>query len=175
MFCGGVKYLDLESSTSIEFGYGFQVRLPCRLRKQAIEHAKKLPPVLQLSQLPPGNQWESLFQNGYPDFQDIALYILPVDNIKRLKDNYTSLLDLMEKKQSAMRTSVDGAELLLFTSNQLPVKSKGEFSVYVHSPDDAGDKIYLRRLSVLEKETPTEVPGPSCSRCEDSDIGKDMN
>lgn len=49
--------------------------------------------------------------------------------IRRSKENHASLLRLMETENAAMRSYIDGVELLIFTSKQLHVESQGKLSV----------------------------------------------
>lgn len=49
--------------------------------------------------------------------------------IGRSKENHASLFRLMETENAAMRSYIDGVELLIFTSKQLHVESQGKLSV----------------------------------------------
>ncbi|XP_073260491.1 PHD finger-containing protein 6-like isoform X2 [Populus alba] len=103
---------------------GFQAQLPCRVHRKAYESSRKIPLILQVKLLPQCDIWEDLFQDSCPDFCDIALYFFPSANIERSKENHASLFRLMETENAAMRSYIDGVELLIFTSKQLHVESQ---------------------------------------------------
>lgn len=47
-------------------------------------------------------------------------------------ENLHSVFEFMNAEQSLLRTSIDGVELLVFTSSQLDKDSKGTFIVFMH-------------------------------------------
>nr|TKS15975.1 uncharacterized protein D5086_0000028130 [Populus alba] len=118
---GGFKF---DVATQQMFYGGFQAQLPCRVHRKAYESSRKIPLILQVKLLPQCDIWEDLFQDSCPDFCDIALYFFPSANIERSKENHASLFRLMETENAAMRSYIDGVELLIFTSKQLHVESQ---------------------------------------------------
>ncbi|KAF2593251.1 hypothetical protein F2Q70_00042605 [Brassica cretica] len=62
----------------------------------------------------------SFLKNGPPTDDSIALYFFPSHDSNG-ENVYYSLVDEMKKKDLGMRCLLDDAELLLFTSYQLPL------------------------------------------------------
>ncbi|XP_038725967.1 uncharacterized protein LOC120017005 [Tripterygium wilfordii] len=108
-----------------EFHDGFQAQPPCIVHRKASEFSRKMPTVLEVILLPRQHIWVDLFQNDCPNLDDIALYFFPAHDTKRAKQNISDLFELMDTKNSVMVSYIDGVELLIFTSEQLHVNSKG--------------------------------------------------
>ncbi|KAL3528462.1 hypothetical protein ACH5RR_007784 [Cinchona calisaya] len=100
-----------------EMNDGIQAYPPSRVRKKVYEFSKLMPEVLQFELVPRGDLWANLFQNYCLDKGDIGLYFFP-SNTRRCK-NYISLLEVMGAEDLAMRSLMDGVELLIFTSKVL--------------------------------------------------------
>ncbi|XP_059643491.1 uncharacterized protein LOC132285330 isoform X2 [Cornus florida] len=120
-----------DSVSSSEFYDGFQSYLPVRVHRKAYEFSKKLPGWLLSTLLPRCNIWESIFKNDHPCENDIGLYFFP-SNFERSKQQYDRLLQRMDKEDLVLRScvkvvkeqsSVNGVELLIFTSKWLYVSS----------------------------------------------------
>ncbi|XP_009147898.1 uncharacterized protein LOC103871409 isoform X2 [Brassica rapa] len=83
------------------------------------EKASSLRTRLSAEMLPRLEIWPpSFLKNGPPTDDSIALYFFPSHDSENL---YYSLVDEMKKKDLGMRCLLDDAELLLFTSYQLPL------------------------------------------------------
>ncbi|RID56960.1 hypothetical protein BRARA_F00370 [Brassica rapa] len=85
------------------------------------EKASSLRTRLSAEMLPRLEIWPpSFLKNGPPTDDSIALYFFPSHD-SNSENLYYSLVDEMKKKDLGMRCLLDDAELLLFTSYQLPL------------------------------------------------------
>ncbi|XP_050277453.1 uncharacterized protein LOC126719016 isoform X3 [Quercus robur] len=114
----------VTNSTPKNFLGGFKAQLPPSISHRASEFSGKMPLVLSVELLPQSQILADLFQNDCPDLRDIALYFSPDDNIESSKEHAASLFEQMEVQNSLMRSSLNGVELLIFTSKQLHVDSQ---------------------------------------------------
>ncbi|CAJ2639267.1 uncharacterized protein LOC123917495 [Trifolium pratense] len=123
------KFQILQKDASGEFYDGFEAKPPCIVHRKAYLFSKKMPSVLQLESLSASNVLTDIFQNYSPTLQDIALYFFPSENNERSRKNLHRVLKFMNDEKSMMRSFIDGAELLVFTSHQLDENSRGTVAV----------------------------------------------
>ncbi|OVA02138.1 hypothetical protein BVC80_8787g2 [Macleaya cordata] len=102
---------------------GLQAYPPGKTRRKTYEVSKQMPRMLQFKLHPRCDVWPEIFHIDCPTGDDIALYFLPGD-FKRSKEKYSSLLNLIEMRDLAMQSCLNGVELLIFTSKQLPADSQ---------------------------------------------------
>ncbi|KAL5709738.1 hypothetical protein ACHQM5_020392 [Ranunculus cassubicifolius] len=102
---------------------GFQAYLPEKVSPKAYVVSKQLPRVLKFTLLPRRDVWPEIFNSKSPCAFDVALYFW-VDEFCSSRENYNRLIELMEKQDLSMRSHLDGVDLLLFTSRQLPIESQ---------------------------------------------------
>ncbi|XP_030940525.1 uncharacterized protein LOC115965438 isoform X3 [Quercus lobata] len=103
---------------------GLQAQPPRTVSGRAYELSLRLPLTLRVMLLPRSQIWADLFQNDYPDLNDIALYFSPDDKIERSKESISCLSELMEDENVILRICIEGVDLLIFTSKQLHVDSQ---------------------------------------------------
>ncbi|MED6130609.1 hypothetical protein PIB30_002201 [Stylosanthes scabra] len=84
-----------------------------------------MPQILQLESLPRLDVITDVFQNDRPDLQDIALYFFPSYENERSRKNFSSMIEFMNAEKTMLRCSIQGMELLVFTSNLLSMHSRG--------------------------------------------------
>nr|XP_029124202.1 uncharacterized protein LOC114914824 [Elaeis guineensis] len=82
-----------------------------------------MPEKLNFKILPRVDSWPQAFQIAPPTYEDIALYFFSSE-VGRQKEKYIRLLEHIESRDFAMKTCVDGVELLVYTSKQLPQDSQ---------------------------------------------------
>ncbi|TKY73310.1 hypothetical protein E2542_SST02062 [Spatholobus suberectus] len=119
------QFQILQTAASSEFYDGFEALPPCIVNRKAYKFSTQMPSVLQLELLPALNVLTDVFQDDSPKLQDIALYFIPLEHSERSKKNLYSILKFMNAEKSMLRSYIDGVELLVFTSNQLDMDSKG--------------------------------------------------
>nr|XP_023924636.1 uncharacterized protein LOC112036043 isoform X3 [Quercus suber]XP_023924637.1 uncharacterized protein LOC112036043 isoform X3 [Quercus suber] len=103
---------------------GLRAQPPRTVSGRAYELSLRLPLTLRVMLLPRSQIWADLFQNDYPDLNDIALYFSPDDKIERSKESISCLSELMEDENVILRIRIEGVDLLIFTSKQLHVDSQ---------------------------------------------------
>ncbi|KAL2340702.1 hypothetical protein Fmac_008642 [Flemingia macrophylla] len=116
-----------QTASSCEFHDGFEVQAqsPCIVSRKAYNFSKKMPSVLQLETLSALNVLTDVFRDESPKLQDIALFFFPLEDNERSRKNLSSILKFMNANKSLMRSYIGGVELLVFTSNQLDMDSRG--------------------------------------------------
>ncbi|KAH1126824.1 hypothetical protein GLYMA_06G203100v4 [Glycine max] len=119
------QFQILQTAASSEFYDGLEAQPPCIVNKKAYKFSTEMPPVLQLESLPVLNALTDIFQDNSPRLQDIALYFFPSELTERSRKNLDSILKFMNAEKSMLRSYINGVELLVFTSNQLDMDSKG--------------------------------------------------
>ncbi|KAK7855725.1 hypothetical protein CFP56_026895 [Quercus suber] len=110
---------------------GLRAQPPRTVSGRAYELSLRLPLTLRVMLLPRSQIWADLFQNDYPDLNDIALYFSPDDKIERSKESISCLSELMEDENLILRIRIEGVDLLIFTSKQLHVDSQSELSGFL--------------------------------------------
>ncbi|KAH9322164.1 hypothetical protein KI387_016803, partial [Taxus chinensis] len=98
---------------------GMQAHPSNKASPKVYEVSKKFPSQLLLEQVQRCDAWPKRFQNSPPTDEDIALYILPVE-IESCKIQYFELLEATIKQDLTLRVYLEFAELLIFSSKQLP-------------------------------------------------------
>ncbi|XP_050253362.1 uncharacterized protein LOC126699527 isoform X3 [Quercus robur] len=155
----GGKLLDLCG--------GIQAHLSTCASPKVLEVVNKFPHKVPLHEVPRMSTWPSQFiENGAKE-DNIALYFFAKD-VESYERNYKSLLDSMIKHDLALKGNLDGVELLIFPSNQLPEKSQrwnmlfflwGVFRGKRVSCIDSSKKLNIPSLNVLppDKDIPSAV------------------
>ncbi|CAN0907998.1 hypothetical protein LINGRAHAP2_LOCUS25089 [Linum grandiflorum] len=126
----GGKFQDglmAQLSSRVRKAYGLSLELPvelqahpaARIHRKAYELSLKMAAEHEVKLLPRSDIWTLLFHDDSPDLRDIALYIFPTADVESSEDNYAKLLECMEAEDLAIRTDVDGFELLIFSSKHL--------------------------------------------------------
>ncbi|KAH1111646.1 hypothetical protein AAZX31_04G149000 [Glycine max] len=119
------QFQILQTAVSSEFYDGLEAQPPCIVNKKAYKFSTEMPSVLQLESLPVLNALTDIFQDNSPRLQDIALYFFPSELTERSRKNLDSILKFLNAEKSMLRSYINGVELLVFTSNQLDMDSKG--------------------------------------------------
>ncbi|TKY73311.1 hypothetical protein E2542_SST02063 [Spatholobus suberectus] len=119
------QFQILLTAASSKFYDGFEAQPPCTVNRKAYKFSREMPSVLQLESLPAWNVLTDVFQDDSPKLQDIALYFFPSEHTERSRKNLNSILKFMNGEKSMLRSYIDGVELLVFTSNQLDMDSRG--------------------------------------------------
>ncbi|KAL5191509.1 hypothetical protein HKD37_04G010778 [Glycine soja] len=119
------QFQILQTAVSSEFYDGLEAKPPCIVNKKAYKFSTEMPSVLQLESLPVLNALTDIFQDNSPRLQDIALYFFPSELTERSRKNLDSISKFLNAEKSMLRSYINGVELLVFTSNQLDMDSKG--------------------------------------------------
>uniref|UniRef100_A0A9I9DPA2 PHD-type domain-containing protein n=1 Tax=Cucumis melo TaxID=3656 RepID=A0A9I9DPA2_CUCME len=106
-----------------DFCDGIQAHLSTCASPKVIEVASKLPHNISLKEVPRLSTWPSQFHDCGVKEDNIALYFFARD-ISSYERNYRGLVDHMTKNDLALKGNLDGVELLIFSSNQLPENSQ---------------------------------------------------
>ncbi|KAJ0085059.1 hypothetical protein Patl1_08108 [Pistacia atlantica] len=111
----GSLYLSNEKYGTVG---GLAAHLSTMASSRVFWEAKRFPELLCLELLPRSAVWPNNFIKRGPSDDNIALYLFP--NNDRDGKVYNSLVDDMVSHNLAMRSVLENAELLVFTSNVLP-------------------------------------------------------
>ncbi|KAK7304686.1 hypothetical protein VNO77_42572 [Canavalia gladiata] len=114
-----------QAAAPVKFYDGFEAQPPCIVNSKAYKFSHHMPSVLQLESLPAFNVLTDVFQDDSPSLQDIALYFFPSEHTERSRKNLNNILKFMNTEKSMLRGFIDGVELLVFTSDQLDMDSRG--------------------------------------------------
>ncbi|XP_023007452.1 uncharacterized protein LOC111499947 isoform X2 [Cucurbita maxima] len=106
-----------------DFCDGIQAHLSTCASPKVIEVANRLPHNISLKEVPRLSTWPSQFHDCGVKEDNIALYFFASD-IHSYERNYRNVLDHMIKNDLALKGNLDGVELLIFPSNQLPENSQ---------------------------------------------------
>ncbi|KAK4433756.1 hypothetical protein Salat_0538300 [Sesamum alatum] len=98
---------------------GFVAHLSSRACQKVYKEACQFQPMLHLKMLPRSYVWPKSFQTSKPSAENIALYFFPSEI--RYERAFDHLVDEMMHKELAMRAVLQNAELLVFTSTELPL------------------------------------------------------
>ncbi|XP_052733147.1 uncharacterized protein LOC108330054 isoform X2 [Vigna angularis] len=123
-FCRGQIQILQTAASSIIYD-GFEAQPPCIVNKKAYKLSREMPSVLQLESLPALNVLTDIFPDDSPNLQDIALYFFPSEHTDRFRKDLNDILKFMNDNKAMLRSFIGGVELLVFTSNQLDVDSRG--------------------------------------------------
>ncbi|KAM1679270.1 hypothetical protein TB2_039150 [Malus domestica] len=121
-WCGSLEILDTVACG--QFYDGFRAHIPEKVHPKALECSRLMPNVLRCTLLPCCDCWAEIFQNYSPTVNDMALFFSPGD-FERSKQQYFSLLELLETRDMALRTDINGVSLLIFSSKRLDTDSYG--------------------------------------------------
>ncbi|KAL3637941.1 hypothetical protein CASFOL_018389 [Castilleja foliolosa] len=92
---------------------------PSNVRRKIYEFSKKMPEVLDFQFVQLKDIWNNLFMEFSPDERDVGLYFFP--SVRERSEGYISLLESISVKNLALRKQIADVELLIFTSELLPV------------------------------------------------------
>ncbi|XP_020572169.1 uncharacterized protein LOC110018994 isoform X2 [Phalaenopsis equestris] len=102
---------------------GIQAHLSSCASRRVFEAAIKIPGSVHLEEVSHISLWPSHFQRIGPQEENIALFFFAKDE-ESYDRSYRRLMDRLHKNDLALRGSMDGFEILIFTSNKLPMKSQ---------------------------------------------------
>ncbi|XP_020214859.1 uncharacterized protein LOC109798859 isoform X2 [Cajanus cajan] len=154
---------------------GIQAHLSACASPKVVEAVKFFLPEVALNEVSRLSTWPSQFHQGGAKEDNIALYFFAED-IESYERHYKGLLDHMIRNDLALRGTLDGVELLIFASNQLPENSQrwnmlfflwGIFRGRRINNSDSAKNICIPSLNVMpnEKDFPTAVMTLSETRC----------
>ncbi|WOG92406.1 hypothetical protein DCAR_0311672 [Daucus carota subsp. sativus] len=83
------------------------------------EKARSLENFLHFEKHPKSDVWPKSFQNSLPSDESIALYFLPAD--RSGEEVFENLVDYMIGDEIALKATIEDAELLVFSSTELPL------------------------------------------------------
>ncbi|KAK8465857.1 hypothetical protein PHAVU_009G191900 [Phaseolus vulgaris] len=115
----------LQTASSWILYDGFEAQPPCIVNKKAYKFSREMPSVLHLEAFPALNVLTNIFPDESPKLQDIALYFFPSECTDRFRKDLNDILKFMNDEKAMLRSFIDGVELLVFTSNQLDIDSRG--------------------------------------------------
>lgn len=98
---------------------GLLAHLSVKACQKVYEEASLFPALLQLEMLPKSDVWPKSFTISEPTDDNIALYFFPSDT--RCEKEFDQLVEKMIGEELALRAIVTNAELLVFTSTELPL------------------------------------------------------
>ncbi|GAB4826444.1 hypothetical protein Ancab_009433 [Ancistrocladus abbreviatus] len=102
---------------------GVQAHLSTFASYKVIEIVVKFPQKVVLRELPRSCVWPRQFQSSGAGEDNIAVYFFARD-LESYEKSYKNLVENMMKDDLALKGNIDGIELLIFPSNQLPKKSQ---------------------------------------------------
>ncbi|KAL1813611.1 ASI1-immunoprecipitated protein 2 isoform X3 [Daucus carota subsp. sativus] len=100
---------------------GFQAHLSAGASLKVLETINKFPSTVVLNELPRHSVWPIQFEENGVKEEHIALYFFARDH-ESYEKSYKSILESMIRNDLALKGNIDGVEILIFPSNQLPVK-----------------------------------------------------
>ncbi|XP_058084997.1 uncharacterized protein LOC131232639 isoform X2 [Magnolia sinica] len=106
-----------------DFYDGIQAHMSTCASPKVLEVVKNFPSRVRLEEAPRLTSWPMQFQGNCTTEDNIALYFFARD-LESYERNYKKLLQNMSENDLALKGNVDGIELLIFPSNQLPEKSQ---------------------------------------------------
>ncbi|KAJ8558470.1 hypothetical protein K7X08_005236 [Anisodus acutangulus] len=98
---------------------GLVAHLSVKTCQKVYDEASLFPALLQLEMLPKIDVWPKSFTKSEPTDDNIALYFFPSDT--RCEKEFDLLVEQMITEELALRAIVTNAELLVFTSTELPL------------------------------------------------------
>ncbi|KAJ8564906.1 hypothetical protein K7X08_001366 [Anisodus acutangulus] len=98
---------------------GLVAHLSVKACEKVFEEAKLFPLLLHLEMLPKSDVWPKSFNTSEPSDDNIALYFFPLN--ARYEQDYDHLVEEMIGEELAFRAIMANAELLVFTSTELPL------------------------------------------------------
>ncbi|PIN03026.1 hypothetical protein CDL12_24451 [Handroanthus impetiginosus] len=97
---------------------GLMAHLSSKACQKVYDAACEFQPVLRLEMLPKSNVWPKSFETSEPSGDNIALYFFPSKISERVFDD---LVEKMMGEELALKAIMKNAELLIFTSTELPL------------------------------------------------------
>ncbi|XP_010463720.1 PREDICTED: uncharacterized protein LOC104744372 isoform X1 [Camelina sativa] len=112
--------LEVEKSRNLSRMHnGMQAYLSTLASPKVVEVVNQFPVILTLNEVPRLSAWPAQFQDLGAKEQHVALFFFAKD-IESYEKNYKPLVDNMIQKDLALKGNLEGVELLVFASNQLP-------------------------------------------------------
>ncbi|XP_020886847.1 uncharacterized protein LOC9320411 [Arabidopsis lyrata subsp. lyrata] len=112
--------LEVQKSRNLSAMHsGIQAYLSTSASPKVVEVVKQFPEKVTLNEVPRLSSWPAQFQDTGAKEQHVALFFFAKD-IESYEKNYKPLVDNMIQKDLALKGSLEGVELLIFASNQLP-------------------------------------------------------
>lgn len=111
-----------RSGKTAEFWDGLQAHLSTCASPRVFEAVNNLPHKILLNGVSRISAWPEQFENSGVKEENVALYFFAKD-VESYEKSYQVLLDDMIRGDLALIGSINGVELLIFPSNQLPEKS----------------------------------------------------
>uniref|UniRef100_A0A5B7AJ90 PHD-type domain-containing protein n=1 Tax=Davidia involucrata TaxID=16924 RepID=A0A5B7AJ90_DAVIN len=102
---------------------GIQAHLSTCASPKVLKAVNMFPHKVLLNEVPRSSTWPIQFQESGVKEDNVALYFFAKD-LESYEKSYKSLLESMMKSDLALKGNLDGLELLIFPSNQLPEKSQ---------------------------------------------------
>ncbi|XP_020577328.1 uncharacterized protein LOC110022620 [Phalaenopsis equestris] len=103
--------------------FGIQAHLSTCASYRVFKLATKMPGNVQLDEVSHISSWPLQLLRSGPQDENIALFFFAKDT-ESYDKSYRKLMDKMHRNDLALRGNIGGAELLIFTSNKLPMKSQ---------------------------------------------------
>ncbi|KAK4429549.1 hypothetical protein Salat_1255500 [Sesamum alatum] len=97
---------------------GLMAHMSSKACEKVYKAACQFQPVIHLEMFPRSDVWPKSFQTSEPSGDNIALYFFPSVTSKRV---YQNLVKEMMHKELALKGVMQNAELLIFTSTELPL------------------------------------------------------
>ncbi|AAF26970.1 unknown protein [Arabidopsis thaliana] len=112
--------LEVQKSRNLSAMHsGIQAYLSTLASPKVVEVVKQFPEKVTLNEVPRLSSWPAQFQDTGAKEQHVALFFFAKD-IESYEKNYKPLVDNMIQKDLALKGNLEGVELLIFASNQLP-------------------------------------------------------
>ncbi|CAH9101704.1 unnamed protein product [Cuscuta europaea] len=99
---------------------GLVAHLSVKASEKVYKEATLFPPMLKLEMLPKAAVWPNSFRTSGPTDQNIALYFFPAN--AKCEWSFDYLVEILMQEELAMKTTLTNAELLVFTSQELPLQ-----------------------------------------------------
>ncbi|XP_019175146.1 PREDICTED: uncharacterized protein LOC109170474 isoform X1 [Ipomoea nil] len=110
---------------------GLVAHLSVKAHEKVYKEANSFPPMLKLEMLPKSVVWPKSFLTSEPTDENIALYFFPADT--KCESKFDSLVEIMMREEVAMKAVFKNAELLIFTSEEVPLlywRLKGKYYLW---------------------------------------------
>ncbi|CAI9302206.1 unnamed protein product [Lactuca saligna] len=159
-----------RSGKTAEFWDGLQAHLSTCASPKVFEAVNNLPHKIHLNGVSRISAWPEQFENSGVKEDNIALYFFAKD-VESYEKSYQVLLDDMIRGDLALIGSINGVELLIFPSNQLPEKShrwnmlfflwgvfRGKKKKADHPAKNVASSIPADKISTVE-DVPLPLPG----------------
>ncbi|XP_024015604.1 uncharacterized protein LOC18023479 isoform X2 [Eutrema salsugineum] len=112
--------MEVQKNRNLSAMYcGMQAYLSTLASPKVVELVNQFPVKVILNEVPRLSTWPAQFQDIGVKEDHVALFFFPKDN-ESYEKNYKPLVDNMIQKDVALKGNLEGVELLIFASNQLP-------------------------------------------------------